>query len=529
MTTAQALQILDLSVPITRAALKNAYREALMVWHPDRFEGNKDLRAKAESKTYQINEAYAFLKAVPEFGYPFQTKAGSQEPRGMHPPPTREPSPSSPPTRGASPTPQNSTSTSGPSHTEATNVWLGAAFLVVLLIALVVKDQSPRKDVHPANFHTLNVDTSSPLAELAANAPIVEIRSRAELGEEEAQYRLGVAYHTGEGVLKDDVEAVRWYRLAAEQGHAQAQNSLGLCYHKGDGVAKDDVEAVKWYRKAAGQGHAWAQNNLGIRYHEGKGVLKDDVEAVKWFRKAADQGHGWAQNNLGVQCHEGKGVLKDTVEAAKWYILAAAQQNKASEKSLAGIVKEMTREQLAEAHRRADEFKRQHVDVSKPAEISNDNTAAPRMRTEEQLRHLPTDGRLNSGSVLADHLQFGGKGKLTLDNGLAEDAFVKMISNEKLMASFYVRGGERFTFDHVPDGHYKLIYCTGFGWDAIRRDFARGRHAVRYDEALIYATTRRNEGASIVTSTGVITLTLHKVANGNTKTTGIPLAEFDRY
>ena len=331
-------------------------------------------------------------------------------------------------------------------------------------------------------------------------------------------------------MAQDDVEAVKWFRKAADQGNDWAQNNLGICYHKGKGVPQDSGEAVKWYRKAADQGYARAQYNLGWCYHKGEGVRQDDAEAVKLYRKAAEQGLAEAQNNVGLRYWDGREVEKNIIESAKWFILAAAQQNKGSEVSLEGIVKEMTREQLAEAHRRADEFKRKHVDVPNQKVNPIVSTAAPSMKTVEPLRHLPTDGRLNSGSVLADHLQtFGGKGKLTLDNGLAEDAFVKMISNEKLMASFYVRGGERFTFDHVPDGHYKLIYCTGFGWDAIRRDFARGRHAVRYDEALIYSTIRRNQGTSIVTSTGVITLTLHKVANGNTKTTGIPLAEFDRY
>lgn len=110
MNATQALQILDLSAPITRASLKTAYREALMVWHPDRFEGNKDLRAKAESKTSQINEAYAVLKAVPESDYPFQTKDRSHESRSRPPPkaaapppPTREPSP--PPQAAAPPPP----------------------------------------------------------------------------------------------------------------------------------------------------------------------------------------------------------------------------------------------------------------------------------------------------------------------------------------------------------------------------------------------------------------------------------------
>ncbi|KAB2645301.1 MAG: SEL1-like repeat protein, partial [Verrucomicrobia bacterium] len=41
----------------------------------------------------------------------------------------------------------------------------------------------------------------------------------------------------------------------AKQGDADAQFNLGVCYESGNGVAKDYVEAVKWYRKAAEQGN----------------------------------------------------------------------------------------------------------------------------------------------------------------------------------------------------------------------------------------------------------------------------------
>ena len=46
----------------------------------------------------------------------------------------------------------------------------------------------------------------------------------------EAQYNLGVCYAKGQGVAKDEVEAVKWYRKAAEQNYAEAQYDLGYCY-----------------------------------------------------------------------------------------------------------------------------------------------------------------------------------------------------------------------------------------------------------------------------------------------------------
>ena len=88
----------------------------------------------------------------------------------------------------------------------------------------------------------------------------------AEQGNATAQFNLGVMYDNGEGVPKDDAEAVRWYRLAAEQGTAAAQFNLGLMYANGEGVPEDDAEAVRWYRLAAEQGDATAQSILGLMY-----------------------------------------------------------------------------------------------------------------------------------------------------------------------------------------------------------------------------------------------------------------------
>ena len=57
---------------------------------------------------------------------------------------------------------------------------------------------------------------------------VAELRARAEQGDAEAQYNLGVMYATGAGVPQDNGEAVRWYRLAADQGLAAAQFNLGI-------------------------------------------------------------------------------------------------------------------------------------------------------------------------------------------------------------------------------------------------------------------------------------------------------------
>jgi TPR repeat protein len=49
----------------------------------------------------------------------------------------------------------------------------------------------------------------------------------------------------------------------ANSGDAEAQFEVGKCYWNGNGVPKDQTEALKWFRKAAAQGrNAAAQDFL---------------------------------------------------------------------------------------------------------------------------------------------------------------------------------------------------------------------------------------------------------------------------
>ena len=165
------------------------------------------------------------------------------------------------------------------------------------------------------------------------------------------------SYSSGSGVVKDDAEAVKWFRKAAEQGLADAQLNLGNKYFDGNGVAKDEAEAVKWFRKAAEQGLAEAQFNLALKFDVGSGVTKDEREAVKWYRKAAEQGLAEAQVNLGTLFWLGNGVVKDESEAYKWFLLSGAQGNELAKKKITFVEEGLTTGQRAEGQRLAREWK----------------------------------------------------------------------------------------------------------------------------------------------------------------------------
>ena len=84
--------------------------------------------------------------------------------------------------------------------------------------------------------------------------------------------------------------ALKEWKPLADQGHAGAQYNLGWMYADGEGVVEDDAEAVRWYRLAADQGLAGAQHRLGLMYYNGEGVLQDNVTAHMWFNIAGANG-----------------------------------------------------------------------------------------------------------------------------------------------------------------------------------------------------------------------------------------------
>jgi hypothetical protein len=58
----EALEILALRPGATPADIKEAYRDLVKVWHPDRFGSDLRLRQKAEARLKEINEAYRSLQ-----------------------------------------------------------------------------------------------------------------------------------------------------------------------------------------------------------------------------------------------------------------------------------------------------------------------------------------------------------------------------------------------------------------------------------------------------------------------------------
>ncbi|MFY9398624.1 MAG: tetratricopeptide repeat protein [Desulfomonilia bacterium] len=100
---------------------------------------------------------------------------------------------------------------------------------------------------------------------------------------------------TSSGVTRQQVDE---YIRKAQQGDVDAQYNLGVIYYHGEGVTRDFEEALSWFQKAAEQDDADAQYNLGFMYGRGEGVKKDQTLSMQWFKRAADQGHQGAREIL---------------------------------------------------------------------------------------------------------------------------------------------------------------------------------------------------------------------------------------
>jgi TPR repeat protein len=151
-------------------------------------------------------------------------------------------------------------------------------------------------------------------------------------------------------------------RRKAELGDAEAQFALGLnCEFIADGGQRE-AEVAKWFRRAADQGHSLAQFNLAVMYAAGHGVPVDEAEAGRLFHLAADQGDAGAQFRMGKRCQRrsfepSKGDASEArVEAYKWFQLAATQGYGNSETYLERSSLKLSREEFDEARRRVAAF-----------------------------------------------------------------------------------------------------------------------------------------------------------------------------
>lgn len=181
-----------------------------------------------------------------------------------------------------------------------------------------------------------------------------QIQAKADKGDAEAQFNLGMIFLEGTEIPKDLEKGRMWLERAAQSGFAKAQFNLGVMYYQGiDGVKQNLPKARVWFYEASQKKDMLALFNLGVMAYRGEGGRQSFDAAKTSFTSAATLGYAEAAYNLGVMYAKGEGVKRDTLEAIGWFMIAEAQGSTKAGEIAATLKGGLSEEDLKKANERA--------------------------------------------------------------------------------------------------------------------------------------------------------------------------------
>ena len=122
----------------------------------------------------------------------------------------------------------------------------------------------------------------------------------ASLGDDKAQYNLGIMYKKGLGVPVNNNEAFSWFFLSANQGNILANYALGHSYLKGSGIKQNYKLALKAFKYSALREHPTSRLLIGNMYYQGQGVVVSYSRAFLWWNLAQDLNIDGASENISM-------------------------------------------------------------------------------------------------------------------------------------------------------------------------------------------------------------------------------------
>ncbi|CAH0525823.1 tetratricopeptide repeat protein [Vibrio hippocampi] len=117
---------------------------------------------------------------------------------------------------------------------------------------------------------------------------VAQLEQLAASNDPQAQYQLGLAYETGEGVNKNLVEATKWYRIASDNGHQAARFNYAQALELGTGTKRNPSKAALLYTQLAVTGQNAAFAKLGNLYSQFDIEIPLEDQAVLWYHLASE-------------------------------------------------------------------------------------------------------------------------------------------------------------------------------------------------------------------------------------------------
>jgi hypothetical protein len=128
---------------------------------------------------------------------------------------------------------------------------------------------------------------------------------------------------------------------------------------------------------------------------------------------------------------------------------------------------------------------------------------------------------LPTGTRIEEDIGIRGHGKLTVENGTADDAWVRLF-NQETTRSFYVKAHNSARIGKIPAGTYNIAFASGLCWDASQSAFNRNTSYGEFDQQFVYE--EKHDSDSIHYQE--IGVTLNPVIFGNISTTPITREQF---
>ena len=142
-------------------------------------------------------------------------------------------------------------------------------------------------------------------------------------------------YFNGNGVQKDQAQALAYYRKAADLGSVHAQACAGVMYYKGYGVAKNIKMAKQYLQPAANCGSIEALRSLGWMCYNGEySFLTGKGKAFEFWIKASKLGDAESQINVATSYLGDTWGEEQSYRKAAFWFMCAYQNRKATQNQI---------------------------------------------------------------------------------------------------------------------------------------------------------------------------------------------------
>lgn len=149
------------------------------------------------------------------------------------------------------------------------------------------------------------------------------LRQAASLGYASANKQLADYYKKGENVPQNSTECLKYLKYAANLGDDVAQYELGLAYSNGYYNCQINLSnAVQLFLKSAKQGNENAISQLFVCYYEGKGVSQNYKQAFSLLNQYRFSSNPYILRMLGYCYEYGIGISINYASAFKYYLKA---------------------------------------------------------------------------------------------------------------------------------------------------------------------------------------------------------------